>query len=1402
MASRGNSGSGNGPFTRSQANEGVPDSNLEDAFTSLGVGEDQGPTQSNNFMQDLLKGPHEIAGANAAPSDLIQLELLKLIQDQRRELNARISALEGGKPIRDTPFKLDIPRLSDRDDVDVYLRAFEHLMIAHDIHEDSWACHIAPRLTGKAREAYTSLPVESLNSYSELKRAILARYQLNAETYRQKFRNSTKENNKSYEEWGVRLKSFLERWLDTAGVKSGESPDFQELILIEQALEQIPKELGIWLREKQPKRLTELTKLADEYVSVRGIKHSGPSQSRYRFNQNASKSNQQPVVKQSAPDIKINSSVKGNANRACFICGNTAHLAYQCPQRVNKDNSSQWSGYNKKQALLCNKAINRYECEGLINGREVVMLRDTGCDHTLVNCRLVDPKYYVKGKSITLLDVENEPIDFPIARVFLKCQYLTKWVNVGVSRNLQKDVLLGNELFDEPLGVFVVTRSKQKELESEVKADIEEVTLTGVKSKPIDEPHDVEKGEISNKIQDVVDGNDPSGSKLINDPENVKLLQRNEQNFKSLYERVVPYPDIDKHRVCFYLKDGLLMRKWQSKKSTGSQEYPQLVVPHKHRDSILRLAHDVPMGGHLGSKKTRDRILNNFYWPGIFGDVGKYCQSCANCQKTAGHRDVTKAPLNPLPIIQVPFKRIGMDLAGPLPRTKKGNRYVLVVVDYATRYPEAIPIPNQEAETIAEELVKLFSRVGIPEEIVSDQGTNFTSKLMKEVCNLLEIDHLKSSPYHPQTNGLVERFNGTLKSMLRAFVTQQPESLDRYIPYLLFAYREVPQSSTGFSPFELLYGRKVKGPLDVLKEEICNPEGQCRNENILEYVLDMRNRMRELTAMVQENLAAAQNQQKEWYDRTARRRCYGVGQQVLVFLPTASGKLQAEWQGPYPITNKISDTDYEIDTGTKRKQFRIFHVNMLRPWVERHCLYAQVLESDSNSDGNSEIGYQPIRTQDWQSVNISERLTEKKRNNVAKLLQRFNDILSDVPGRTQSTEHDVYVTNEVPITQKAYRLPQAKRAEIKSQLEQMLEAGIIKPSSSPWASPIVSVPKKDGSIRICTDYRKLNQVTKFDAYPIPRVDDIIDDVSGSPFISTLDLTKGYYQVPLSHTAREKSAFITPFGLFEYLVMPFGMRNAPATFQRLVDNVLQGCEEFAMAYIDDIVIFSKTWKEHLCHLEAVFNRLEKSGLAVKPDKCRIGEPTVPYLGYVIGSGEVRPEECKVEAIINWPTPLTKTDVRSFLGLTGYYRKLIPDFSQIASPLTDLTKKSKPTVIEWTEGCEQAFLSLKKLITCKPVLKSPDFEKDFILQCDASERGIGSVLSQIGEDGSEHPIIYISRKLSRSEEVYSTIEKECLAIVWAVQKLYVYLFGRNFLIQTDHKPLVWLDQMKLHNKRLTR
>ncbi|KAJ8023192.1 hypothetical protein HOLleu_38300 [Holothuria leucospilota] len=1456
MADKNNSNRTVGPVTRSQDQhsvDGLPQVELESVFSSLGVnvGREPGTIDAGgNVPGGDSIGSQGGAGVNVAqgtaPGDLVQLELLKLIQDQRRELNARIAALEMGTPPGVAPFKLEIPRLTERDDIDTYLRAFEHLMSAYHISEDKWASHIAPRLTGKAREAYTSLPVGSLNNYKELKRVILARYQLNAEKYRQKFRGDVKGVNESYEEWGIRLKTLLGRWLDAAGVLPGETVDFQELILIEQALEKIPKDLAIWLREKQPKSLLQLTKLADEYVTVRGIRPQQSNSEKFRHPRSESNPpNFGGGTQMSASLPGRSATVSSNNNmavrpKACFICNSTKHLANQCPHKnqqgstnltwgkaqskVLRNNTSSSSG----EVLFCKTNTNAYECKGYINGQEVTMLRDTGSDFTLVNRRLVGENFFLKNKTITLHGVDHRPLKFPVARVFLKSQYLTQWVKVGVSENLPRDVLLGNDLFAEPLSVFVLTRSQQREIDAELQREKDEISLTGVQSKPITlNCNDGEDGGkvfngietslpedgleedkqcikvVNNENSDTMDCISSSSSQEVD----IRQMQQREEAFKSLYDRLIPYDDIDKHRVCFYVKDKVLMRKWQTKlQNRNNKEYHQIVVPRQCREAILKVAHDIPMGGHLGIQKTRERILENFYWPGIFSDVSKYCRSCGICQKTTGRKDATKAPLHPLPIIDVPFKRIGMDLVGPLPRTKKGNRYVLVVVDYATRYPEAVPIANQEAETIAGELITIFSRVGIPEEIVSDQGANFTSKLMQEVCTSLEIDHLKSSPYHPQTNGLVERFNGTLKAMLRAFVTQAPETWDRYIPYLLFAYREVPQSSTGFSPFELLYGRKVRGPLDVIKEGwIGNHSHSEEGKNLIDYVLDMRSRMAELAILAQKNMATAQCEQKEWYDKTARSRSYGVGQKVLVFLPTASGKLQAEWQGPYEITSKVGDTDYEVNTGSVRKKMRIFHVNMMRPWTERFCLYAQALglgEHTNETSNDSGIGYQPTRTQNWSDVHISDQLTPTQRSDVENLLQEFDSIMSDVPGRTQITKHDVYVTDEVPITQKAYRLPQAKRVEIKSQLEQMLEAGIIKPSTSAWASPIVSVPKQDGTIRICTDYRRLNQVTKFDAYPMPRIDDIIDDVSGAPYISTLDLTKGYYQVPLSESAREKSAFITPFGLFEYTVLPFGMKNSSACFQRLVDNVLRECSEFSKAYIDDIIIFSKTWEEHLNHLAAVLGRLRAAGLTVKPDKCKVAETSVPYLGYVIGNGKVGPEECKVKAIVNCPTPITKTDVRAFLGLAGYYRKLIPSFAQIASPLTDLTKKSKPNAITWSDECDQAFTTLKNIIKSKPVLQSPDFEKPFILQCDASERGLGAVLGQIGDDGEEHPVVFISRKLSRAEEIYPTIEKECLCIVWAVQKLQVYLLGRKFHIQTDHKPLVWLEQMKPHNRRLTR
>jgi len=267
----------------------------------------------------------------------------------------------------------------------------------------------------------------------------------------------------------------------------------------------------------------------------------------------------------------------------------------------------------------------------------------------------------------------------------------------------------------------------------------------------------------------------------------------------------------------FVERDGLVYRRWVPPAQDEEMAVEQIVLPKECRRTVLHLAHTIPIAGHLGKKKTVKRISKRFYWPTLYRDVADFCRSCEVCQK-ATHRRVPRAPMIPLPVVEEPFQRIAMDIVGPLPRSRSGNRYVLVVCDYATRYPEAVALRNTDAESVAEELVKLFARVGIPMEILTDQGTNFTSQLLAEVYKLLHVKGLRTSPYHPQTDGLVERFNQTLKEMLRKTASEEGKDWDKLLPYVLFAYREVPQESTGFSPFELVYGREVRGPLDVLKE--------------------------------------------------------------------------------------------------------------------------------------------------------------------------------------------------------------------------------------------------------------------------------------------------------------------------------------------------------------------------------------------------------------------------------------------------------------------------------------------------------------------------------------------------------------------------------------------------------
>ena len=370
-----------------------------------------------------------------------------------------------------------------------------------------------------------------------------------------------------------------------------------------------------------------------------------------------------------------------------------------------------------------------------------------------------------------------------------------------------------------------------------------------------------------------------------------------------------------------------------------------------------------------------------------------------------------------------------------------------------------------------------------------------------------------------------------------------------------------------------------------------------------------------------------------------------------------------------------------------------------------------------------------------------------------------------------------------------------------AQVQQMLSSDVIRPSNSPWTSPVVMVRKKDGSLRFYVDFRQLNAVTVKDAHPLPRIDDLLDALHGAKWFSTLDLKSGYWQVPIAEQDKEKTAFRTSSGqLFEFNQVPFGLCNAPATFSRLMDRVLAGLHwETCLFYLDDIIVFSSTWEDHLARLREVFERLRHAKLKLGPAKCTFAAKEVSYLGHRVTEEGLLPDPTLLAAIRDIPPPKTATEVRSFLGLAGYYRQYVKGFAAIATPLHALTRKD--ALFHWSEDCQAAFDQLKVRLTTSPITAFPDFSKEFRLYTDASTAGLGAILAQI-RDGKERIICCASRALNKAEKSYPATKLECLVIVWAVAKFRPYLMAMPFEVYTDHYALQWLKTMRTGSALLHR
>ena len=424
-------------------------------------------------------------------------------------------------------------------------------------------------------------------------------------------------------------------------------------------------------------------------------------------------------------------------------------------------------------------------------------------------------------------------------------------------------------------------------------------------------------------------------------------------------------------------------------------------------------------------------------------------------------------------------------------------------------------------------------------------------------------------------------------------------------------------------------------------------------------------------------------------------------------------------------------------------------------------------------------------------------MSSKQSAELSDLLNNYLCLFNDVPTRTHMLEHDIDVGDAQPVRQRFYRISQEKLKEMEKEIKYMLDNRIAEPSASSWASPCLLVDKSDRSPRFCTDYRKVNGITKPDAYPLPRMEDCVDQVGSASFVSKFDLLGGYWQVPLSQRGREISAFITPFGLFSYSVMSFGLRNAPATFQRLMNMVVSGLEGCAV-YLDDVVIYSDTWEDHVCRIKSLFDRLRDANLTVNLAKCEFAKATVTYLGKVVGQGQVRPIQAKISAIQNYPVPTTKKELMRFLGLVGYYRNFCRNFSSVVAPLTDLLKARAKYV--WSDSCQNAFVNVRSVLCSSPVLMAPCMNRPFALQVDASDVGAGAVLFQCDSDGVEHPVSFFSRKFTSYQINYSVIEKESLALIWALQHFEVYVDSSvPILIYTDHNPITFLHSLSCPDRR---
>ncbi len=1308
-----------------------------------------------------------------------------------------------------------IGKLSDPKEIVHFLRGFRKHMEDYHVDLDQWHTLLLPQLDSKTAAFMNRLDTETRLDFPALSAALTQANGVTNAYHQGKWYSTSWQQGLGPLETMLQLKAIWDSWTEEKLTRA----DVNDHVIMERFIECQAPTLQGWIREREPKSAEEAAKMAVTYAATRPPTTTSPYRPESYRNPYTPKRppiKSEPTVARTTPTTNRepprSDRVTFDRERGprCYNCQHFGHIASNCPEPKNMPVKIKTE--EARLAVRTGDAMLEL-ISGAVNHKTVRRcVRDTGCTMTHVRAGLVQPGYMNLG-DVQVKWGNGSVQTMPTTKVTIQVGGHDWSIPVIVNPGLQDyDVMLGNDLahLDRVLRRRCTTQGKPtrpqrrnpaRNRRRPARYGHDSTTNSSSSERDLTPPTSDNDSDFNISSDDTDDANSPTrdseSSPTIDsevpgeqaqEDDNNNTTEENSCEAESAVTIAVNTGTQSEKRA----RTRASQAERRLERQRHAQKWGISVDLDGGADRMLQLQlQDRSLSAARNSSTRHDSL---FFWSrtdGLLYRRGKLPRG----YNAPLIQLVLPMPYREQVLRQAHIGKLGGHFGVAKTSAAVKRRFFWPgmkhdITDLCRRcQPCQKTKPKRTPKAPLEPLPVIRTRIAMdmvgPLPITSEGH-----KFLLTVC-----DYGTRYPEAIPLKSTTSKVNGTLKAGLRKYLVDQDQEWHKAIPFILFSIRASPHTSTGFSPFELFLGRNPKGPLDVLKSEWTGSAGA--STDVVSYVTSLYEGLRAGAAAASEMEKAAKIAMKTSYDRGSRKQVFQVGDLVLVLKPTTRVKLHGQWQGPYTVVEKLSELTYRVRKLNTSSRLFTYHTNFMKLWQSPSAVCMLATVADDDMDDPSWV----LHPEEG-PMTVGSEFPPEQLKQLREALEPILGTFSNEAGSTDRATMSIDTGEAEPVYTPPYRVPHAQMPALRAEISKMLQAKVISPSTSAWGSPLILVKKPDGSMRPVVDYRRLNKVTRKDPYPMPRIDDLIDGLSSAQFITTLDLTTGYWQVPMTPADKEKTAFVSPAGKFQFNVMPFGLKGAPATFQRLMNDLFSEVTDHVAAYIDDVVIFSQTSEDHVNHVVDTVEKIKAAGLTVRARKCQLAMRECLFLGHVVGRGQVKPVAGKIAHLKEFKTPKTKKDVRSFLGLAGYYRRFVPHFSTTAAPLSDLTKDGRPDKVQWTPEHQEAFDQLILALTSEPVLQGPDYSKTFHLQTDASDRGVGAVLSQLDDSGQDRPVAYFSRKLLDRESNYAATDKECLAIVEGIKHFRIYLTGVQFEVTTDHRSLVWLDSVKDDGGRRTR